>query len=36
MNDLVVPANTKLSFDGVAMIKAPLAQRIRTLRAEMR
>lgn len=36
MKDLVVPANTKISFDGVSMIKAPLAQRIRTLRAELR
>jgi hypothetical protein len=36
MKDLVVPANAKLSFDGVSMIKTPLATRIRTLRAEMR
>lgn len=36
IKDLVVPANAKLPYDGFSMIKAPLAQRIRTLRAEMR
>lgn len=36
MTDLVVPANAKLSYDGVSLIKTPLAERIRTLRAEMR
>jgi hypothetical protein len=36
MNDIVIPANAELDFDGVDLIKTPLAERIRTLRAEMR
>ncbi len=36
MNDLVIPANTELSFEGQDMIKTALAERIRTLRAEVR
>jgi hypothetical protein len=36
MNDLVIPANTELTFDGSDMIKTALAERIRSLRAEVR
>lgn len=36
MSDLVIPARTEMSFDGEDMIKAPLAERIKTLRAEVR
>jgi hypothetical protein len=36
MNDLVIPANVEISFDGEDLIKAPLAERIRTLWAELR
>lgn len=36
VSDVLVPANTKMSYDGVSMIKTPLAERIRTLLAEIR
>jgi hypothetical protein len=36
MNDLAVPANTELSFDGDTSLSTSLAQRIKTLRAEVR
>jgi hypothetical protein len=36
MSNVVVPANTEITFDGVDMIKTALAEKIRSLRAEVR
>jgi len=36
MNDLAIPANTELSFDGDKSLSTSLAERIKTLRAEVR
>jgi hypothetical protein len=36
MNDLIIPANAEVNFDGNDMIKASLAEKIRTLTAEVR